>query len=195
LARAQVDRRTVAPGRAAWRRPRKRRAQPSALSILSGLTQLNLRSRIDTAFVNTPKAGGPMNRISTRRARTVAVLGSIAALGGGATAVAATSGGSSSPKPVYAARQADWSAGAGSPLTAGERTALEAVQKAVNADTTSIATPVLSSAVSAGTITAAQEQDLLTLLAESPSGAGPGPGGFGGARGHGAMGAPPTGTT
>jgi hypothetical protein len=134
-----------------------------------------------------------MKRISTRRARTVAVLGSIAALGGGATAVAATSGGGgSTPKPVYAAHQAaDWSAGAGSPLTAGERTALEAVQKAVKADTTSIATPILDSAVSAGTITAAQEQDLLTLLAKAPSGLGPG----GGPPGHGAMGTPATGST
>lgn len=135
-----------------------------------------------------------MTLISTRRARTVAVLGSIAALGGGATAVAATTGGSSKAKPVYANRQAgqaDWSAGAGSGLTAGERTTLEAVQSAIKADTSSIATPILSSAVSAGTITAAQEDDLLTLLAKAPSG----PGGFGGPPGHGGMGAAPTGST
>jgi hypothetical protein len=123
----------------------------------------------------------------------VAVLGSIAALGGGTTAVAATSGGSSKAKPVHAARQAaqaDWSAGAGSPLTAGERTTLEAVQTAIKADTSSIATPILSSAVSAGTITATQEQDLLALLEKAPS-----PSGFGGPPGRGSMGAPPTGST
>jgi hypothetical protein len=47
--------------------------------------------------------------------------------------------------------------------------------------------------VSAGTITAAQEQDLLTLLTKAPSG--PGPGGFGRAPANGGMGSPPTGST
>jgi hypothetical protein len=71
-------------------------------------------------------------------------------------------------------------------LSAGEQTALQAVQKAVAADTTSIATPILDNAVSTGTISSAQEQDLLTLLAKGPLGPGPGGPGM-----HPGMGPPP----
>jgi hypothetical protein len=117
-----------------------------------------------------------------RKAKIVAVLGSLAALGGGTTAIAATSNGQS-PSRAHASD-------AGSPpalanLTSGEQTALEAVRTAITADTSSIATPILDKAVSAGTITSAQETALLTMLEQGP------PMGPGTAGGH-PMGPPPS---
>ncbi len=111
-----------------------------------------------------------MRRMIGRRAKTVAVLGSVAVLGGGATALAATS-------TTHTVRHDTSQSGPPAPmanLTSGEQTALDAVQKAIAAQRTAIATPILDSAVSAGTITAAQEQDLLTLLSKGPIGPGPG---------------------
>jgi hypothetical protein len=132
-----------------------------------------------------------MGRTFTTHTRTVAALGAVVVLGGGATALAATSSGHASRVRAHTTEQSSMP----SALTSGERTALEAVRKAIAADTASIATPILDKAVSAGTITAAQEQDLLTLLASQPTGGGPG--GPGGPGGHGGMGtgAPPTGAT
>lgn len=113
-------------------------------------------------------------------ARTVALLGSVAVLAGGATAVAATSGGDTSHAAAASASQSSTApSGPVSDLTSGERTALEAVQAAIKADTSSIATPILDKAVTAGTITSAQESTLLTLLENGPgmmAGAGPGGG-------------------
>lgn len=134
-----------------------------------------------------------MKRTATRRAKTIAVLGSVAVFGGGASALAATSASHTGHRVAHAADQSG--APAGMPtLTAGEQTALQAVQKAIAAQRTSIATPVLDNAVSAGTITAAQEQDLLTMLAKAP--VGPGPGGPGpGGPGHPGMDAPASATS
>jgi len=116
-----------------------------------------------------------MRRISTGKARTVAVLSSIAMLGGGATALAASGGGQeTTARTVHAADAGSTSSSGPVELTSGEQTALAAVQSAIKSETSSIATPILDKAVSAGTITSAQEQDLLTLLENGPGGAGPG---------------------
>jgi hypothetical protein len=133
-----------------------------------------------------------MRHTLAKRSRRVAVIGSLALLGGGGAALAATDSGHKSTR----AHAADSSTAPTSPmasLSTGERTALEAVQTAIKADTTSIATPILDSAVSAGTITSAEEQTLLTMLAKGPVGGHPG--GPGGPGGGGPMGAPPTGST
>jgi hypothetical protein len=135
-----------------------------------------------------------MRHALAKRSRLVAVIGSVALLGGGGAALAATDGGHASSTKAHSADASGAPTDPLASLTAGERTALEAVQTAIKADTTSIATPVLDSAVSAGTITSAQEQTLLTLLAKGPVGGGPGgQGGPGGGRGP--MGAPPTGSS
>jgi len=121
------------------------------------------------------------------KSRTVAVLGSIAALGGGATALAATSSTHAGGSVVRTTNQSGGPAGMAD-LSTGELTALESVHTAIAADTTSIATPILDKAVSDGTITAAEEQDLLALLAKGPIGPGPGDPGMHPPR----AGAPPT---
>ena len=139
-----------------------------------------------------------MKRTLASRTRTVAVLASVAALGGGATAIAATGshnhhhkGSTHSSNQSGATSQAP-AAGPGD-LTAAECTALEAAQKAIQAQAESIATPVLDTYVSNGTITSAQETTLLALIEKGgPAGPG-GPGGPGGHPGHG--GPPPSGAT
>jgi outer membrane receptor for monomeric catechols len=119
------------------------------------------------------------------------VLGSVAALGGGTTALAASDGSHTPARSVHAASAGSTSASGPADLTAGEQTVLAAVQKAVKDDTSSIATPIVDAAVSAGTITSAEATSLLTMLENSPGGPGPGgPGGPGGP--HSGMGAPPT---
>jgi hypothetical protein len=114
-----------------------------------------------------------MRRTTRRNAKVVAVLGSLAVLGGGTTAIAASTAGHATKSAAHAS-----SANAPTPvnLTSGEQSALEAVHTALRADTASVATPILNSDVSAGTITAAQEQSLLTMLEQGPMGGG-GPGG------------------
>jgi hypothetical protein len=129
-----------------------------------------------------------------RKARTVAVLGTIAALGGGVAIADAQGTTHSTANSSYGATGQTGSMGAphGPKLTTGERTALEAVQKAIKAQTTSIATPILDSAVTAGTITSAQETSLLTLISKGPiNGPAGGPGGMHGPPGQG-HGAPPS---
>ncbi len=113
-----------------------------------------------------------MKRKLTGKTRTVAVLGSIAALGGGVSAVGASAS-------THGRAHASGASQTGGPpalaaLTTGERTALEAVQKAIQADTKSVATPILDQAVSDGTITSAQESTLLSLIEQGPMGHGPG---------------------
>ena len=110
-------------------------------------------------------------------AKVVAVIGSLAVLAGGATAVAATSS-SSGSRSGHVASAALGSTGQSGPaaLTSSEQTALESVQAAIKSEIPSIATPVLDKAVAAGTITSAQEQTLLALIENGP-GAGGGPGG------------------
>jgi hypothetical protein len=136
-----------------------------------------------------------MRRTIATKTRTVAVLASVAALGGGATAIAAT--GQHHKSHAHSSNQNSTSAqspaaGPGD-LTAAECTALEAAQKAIQAQASSIATPVLDSYVNNGTITSAQEATLLALL-EKGGPAGPaGPGGPGGHPGPG--GPPPNGAT
>ncbi|MGA2470680.1 MAG: hypothetical protein ABSG64_08320 [Solirubrobacteraceae bacterium] len=132
-----------------------------------------------------------MGRTLAGRSRTIAVLSSIAALGGGATALAATGHGHTSNARLHSSDQGTPAAGPGD-LTAAECAALAAVQKAITADSASIATPILDADVSAGTITSAQEATLLALI-EKGGPAGPGPGGPGGHPGIG--GPPPSGAT
>jgi hypothetical protein len=118
-----------------------------------------------------------MRRTTRRNAKVVAVLGSLAVLGGGTTAIAASTAGHATKSVAHAS-----SAMPPTPvnLTSGEQSALEAVQTALGADASSIATPILDKDVSAGTITAAQEQSLLTMLEHGPIGGGPGGGHPGG---------------
>jgi hypothetical protein len=116
------------------------------------------------------------------------VIGSVAALGAGASALAAT-GHSHAPHKSADSSSQGAPAGAPSDLTAAECTALEAAQKAIQADASSIATPVLETYVNNGTITSTQEAALLTLIEQG----GPGPGGPGGHQGPG--GPPPSGSS
>ncbi len=113
-----------------------------------------------------------------RKGRTVAVIGSLAVFGGGASAVAATRSATNS----HLERAA---AGASTPpgrrgakplasLTTNELAALAKARTAIAAAAVSIATPILDEAVLAGTITAAQRSAYLaSLSATSGPGAGP----------------------
>ena len=110
------------------------------------------------------------------RHRTVAVIGSIAAIGGSATAIAAT-------RPDATSHVAASGRAAGAPgrkplasLSAGELAALAKARAAIAAQASAIATPILDRAVAAATITAADRSAFLAALAHSP-GPGSGPDG------------------
>ena len=115
-----------------------------------------------------------------RKGRTVAVIGSIAVLGGGASAVAATrgSGGSHLERTGAGALTQPGRSGAKplASLTKDELAALAKARTAIAAASGSIAEPILEEAVAAGTITAAQRAAFLASLTEAP-GPGSGPDG------------------
>jgi len=115
-----------------------------------------------------------------RKGRTVAVIGSIAVLGGGASAVAATRGGGDShvERTGAAAMTPPGRSGAKplASLTKDEMTALAKARTAIAAASASIAEPILDRALAAGTITAAQKQAFLASLTATP-GTGSGPDG------------------
>jgi hypothetical protein len=110
----------------------------------------------------------------------VAVIGSIAVLGGGASAVAATrgSGGSHLERTGAGALTQPGRSGAKplASLTKDELAALAKARTAIAAASGSIAEPILEEAVAAGTITAAQRAAFLASLTEAP-GPGSGPDG------------------
>ena len=113
-----------------------------------------------------------------RRGRTVAVIGSIAAIGGGASALAATRStahgsadgtGHTAMSPAGANGRKPLAS-----LSTGELSALAKARTAIAAAAASIATPILEEAVAAGTISSAQETALLASLSATPgSGSGP----------------------
>jgi hypothetical protein len=113
-----------------------------------------------------------------RRGRTVAVIGSIAVIGGGATAIAATRSGDH-VKTNGTGHAATAPAGPSgrkplASLTTGELSALARARAAIATAAASIATPILERAVGAGTITAAQRTAFLASLSATPgSGSGP----------------------
>jgi hypothetical protein len=110
----------------------------------------------------------------------VAVIGSIAVLGGGASAVAATRGGGDShvERTGAAAMTPPGRSGAKplASLTKDEMTALAKARTAIAAASASIAEPILDRALAAGTITAAQKQAFVASLTATP-GTGSGPDG------------------
>jgi hypothetical protein len=114
-----------------------------------------------------------------RKGRTVAVIGSIAAIGGGASALAATRG--SGERHLERSAAAGFPAAANSAkplasLTKDELAALARARTAISAASGAIATPILDQAVAAGTITAAQKTAFLASLSVTP-GPGSGPDG------------------
>jgi hypothetical protein len=113
------------------------------------------------------------------RTRTVAVIGSIAAIGGSASAIAATSHRSSQ---VTTGRTSMSPAGPGgrkplASLSTAELAALAKARAAIAAAAAAIATPILDKAVAAGTITAEQRTEVLASLNAS-QGPGSGPDGI-----------------
>ncbi len=119
-----------------------------------------------------------MKTTRLRNGRTVAVIGSIAVIGGGASAYAATrhadvNGSGFNPGSAPAGRRG---ATPLARLTAGEFAALAKARAAIAAAASSIATPILDRALAAGTISAAQRTAFLDGLRVTP-GAGSGPDG------------------
>jgi hypothetical protein len=110
-----------------------------------------------------------------RSGRTVAVIGSIAVIGGGATAVAATRDGEHTHN-AAAARSGLAPSGPRKPLASlstAELAALAKARAAIAAAAPGIVDPILEKAVSAGTITSSQRSQFLAELSASP---GPGAG-------------------
>jgi hypothetical protein len=114
-----------------------------------------------------------INRL--HNARAVALIGSIAAIGGGASAVAATHG-SQHSRNATAADSSARPPAAPKPLaslSSGELAALARARSAIAIAAVSIATPILERAVADGSITAAERaQFLRSLSATSGPGAG-----------------------
>jgi collagen type VII alpha len=118
-----------------------------------------------------------MRMHNLRTGRTVAVIGSLAVIGGGASAVAATRNGSDG-KVVTTGRTSMAPAGVGgakplASLSAAELAALTKARAAIAPAAVAIATPILDKAVTAATITAAQRTEFLASLSDS---GGPGSG-------------------
>jgi hypothetical protein len=120
-----------------------------------------------------------MKTKTLRRGRTVAVIGSIAVIGGGASAIAATRGSEHATTKTSRTSLAPPGVSGRKPfasLTSGELSALTKARAAISAAASSIATPILDRAVSAGTITADQRTQFLASLSSTP-GPGSGPDG------------------
>jgi len=116
-----------------------------------------------------------MRMHNLRTGRTVAVIGSIAVIGGGASAVAATRNGSDG-KVAATGRTSMAPSGGGKPLASlstAELTALAKARAAIATASVAIATPLLDTAVTAGTITTAQRTEFLASLSDT---GGPGSG-------------------
>ncbi|MGA2008234.1 MAG: hypothetical protein ABSH27_11840 [Solirubrobacteraceae bacterium] len=114
-----------------------------------------------------------------RRGRAVAVIGSIAVIGGSASAIAATRDSEHTTTKTSRTSMAPPGVNGRKPfasLTSGELSALTKARAAIAAAASSIATPILDKAVGAGTITADQRTQFLDSLSSTP-GPGSGPDG------------------
>ena len=108
--------------------------------------------------------------------RTIAVLGSVAAIGGGATAIAATThtaGDAASASTSSTSTSAASTTPSGPPgraslsLSAAEQKVLAEAQAALTTKAQAIAEPLLASGVQSGAITSAQESAFLASLART----------------------------
>jgi hypothetical protein len=109
----------------------------------------------------------------------VAVIGSIAVIGGSASAIAATRDSEHTTTKTSRTSMAPPGVNGRKPfasLTSGELSALTKARAAIAAAASSIATPILDKAVGAGTITADQRTQFLDSLSSTP-GPGSGPDG------------------
>ena len=106
-----------------------------------------------------------------RRGRAVAVIGSIAVIGGSASAIAATRDSEHTTTKTSRTSMAPPGVNGRKPfasLPSGELSALTKARAAIAAAASSIATPILDKAVGAGTITADQRTQFLDSLSSTP---------------------------
>jgi hypothetical protein len=125
----------------------------------------------------------------SRSTKAIALGSALVMAGGAGTALAASAS-------THATKHTTQAGTPPAQLTSGEQTALKAAITAIDAQASSIAKPVLDAAVTAGTITSAQETTLLSMVGQLGSQPAGGPGfGSGGPHGGGGPGGPPGGAT